>query len=120
VVRGRCPEGRIARQERPPDEVRAGVVEAVVDTYSDGGSDMTLSKYAAIRREDGTVAGYGHTRRNGPVVHVGQRVARSQLIVHAGSSGTAGFPHRHVGALPTTVWRHVRRLAVGRPDSPCP
>jgi len=91
--------------------MRAGVVEAVVDTYSDGGSDMTQSNDVAIRHEDGTVAGCGHTRQNGSVVHVGQRVAQSLLIVHAGSSGTAGFPRLHVGVFPTPVWRRTDDLA---------
>jgi murein DD-endopeptidase MepM/ murein hydrolase activator NlpD len=91
--------------------MRAGVVEAVVDAYSDGGSDMTQSNYVAIRHEDGTVAGYGHTRQNGAVVRVGEWVAQGQLIVHSGSSGSAGFPHLHVGVFPTTVWRRTDDLA---------
>jgi len=91
--------------------MRAGVVEAVVDHFSDNGSDNTQSNYIAVRHDDGTVAGYGHTRQGGAVVHVGDRVAQGQIITHAGSSGTAGFPHLHVGVFPGTVWWRTHDVA---------
>jgi murein DD-endopeptidase MepM/ murein hydrolase activator NlpD len=90
---------------------RAGIVEAVVDHFSDNGSDNTQSNYIAIRHDDGTVAGYGHTQQGGSVVRAGDRVTQGQLITHAGSSGTAGFPHLHVGVFPTVVWRRTDDVA---------
>jgi murein DD-endopeptidase MepM/ murein hydrolase activator NlpD len=91
--------------------MRAGIVEAVVDHFSDAVLDYTQSNYLAIRHDDGTVAGYGHTQQGGAVVHVGDRVAQGQIITHAGSSGTAGFPHLHVGVFPSVVWRRTDDLA---------
>ena len=91
--------------------MRAGIVEVVVDHFSDGGVDHTQSNYVAIRHDDGTVAGYGHTQQGGAVVHVGDRVSQGQIIAHAGSSGTAGFPHLHVGVFPSIVWRRTDDLA---------
>jgi murein DD-endopeptidase MepM/ murein hydrolase activator NlpD len=91
--------------------MRAGVVEAVVDSYSDAGTDMVRSNSVAVRHDDGTVAGYAHTQQHGALVRVGERVAQGQVIVRAGSSGTAGFPHLHVGLFPTVVWRRSDDLA---------
>lgn len=91
--------------------MRAGIVEAVVDHFSDAVLDYTQSNYLAIRHDDGTVAGYRHTQQGGAVVRVGDRVAQGQVIGHAGSSGTAGFPHLHVGVFPSVVWRRTDDLA---------
>ncbi len=91
--------------------MRAGVVDAVVDHFSDAVLDYTQSNFLAIRHDDGTVAGYGHTQQGGAVVRVGDWVAQGQVVTHAGSSGTAGFPHLHVGVFPSVVWRRTDDLA---------
>ena len=84
--------------------MRAGIVTEVVDHFEDQGEDMMRSNYIAIRHDDGTVAGYGHTQQWGAVVCVGEQVAQGQRIGHSGSSGTGSFPHLHVGVFPQTVW----------------
>jgi len=90
---------------------RAGTVEGVVDHFEDGTSDNTRSNSIAIRHDDGTVAGYGHTQQWGAVVRVGDRVDQGQVIGHAGSSGAGGLPHLHLGVFPRVVWRRQDDLA---------
>ena len=88
---------------------RAGVVEAVVSDFDDAGTDSTRSNDIAIRHENGTIAGYGHTPQGGAVVRVGDRVAQGQFIGHAGSSGTVA--HLHMGVFPRVVWRRTCDVA---------
>jgi hypothetical protein len=61
-----------------PLAIRAAV-GAIVNHFSDSGSDMTQSNYMAIRHSDGTVAGYGHTQQHGATVRVGKSVAQGLL-----------------------------------------
>ena len=90
---------------------RAGTVVEIVDHFEDSGTDNTHSNYIAIRHDDGTVAGYGHTQQGGAVVRVGEWVAQGQLIGHSGSSGTGTFPHLHIGVFPRVVWTRTDDVA---------
>jgi len=90
---------------------RGGTVVEVVDHFEDGGSDNTRSNYIAIRHDDGSVAGYGHTQQHGALVRVGDRVIQGQHIGHSGSSGAGSFPHLHLGVFPSVVWRRTDDLA---------
>jgi murein DD-endopeptidase MepM/ murein hydrolase activator NlpD len=90
---------------------RSGTVVEVVDHFEDGTNDNTRSNYIAIRHNDGTVAGYGHTQQQGALVRVGDQVAQGQQIGHSGSSGAGGLPHLHIGIFRAVVWRRTDDVA---------
>ena len=90
---------------------RAGTVVEVVDHFEDGTYDNTRSNYIAIRHDDGTVAGYGHTQQRGALVRVGEVVTQGQHIGHSGSSGAGGLPHLHMGIFRAVVWRRTDDVA---------
>lgn len=90
---------------------RSGTVVEVVDHFEDGTNDNTRSNYIAIRHDDGTVAGYGHTQQHGALVRVGEQVAQGQPIGHSGSSGAGGLPHLHMGIFRAVVWRRTDDVA---------
>jgi len=90
---------------------RPGIVVEVVDDFADGTYDNTRSNYIAIRHDDGTVAGYGHTQQHGALVPVGEQVAQGQPIGHSGSSGAGGLPHLHMGVFRSVVWRRTDDVA---------
>jgi hypothetical protein len=51
-------------------------------------------------------------RTGWPPLHSGTLLLQEENIVRAGSSGTAGFPHLHVGIFPAVVWRRTDDVAL--------
>jgi murein DD-endopeptidase MepM/ murein hydrolase activator NlpD len=81
---------------------RGGVVGYVVDKYSVGGNDISLKEKTnriIICHEDGTVAAYGHLKKDGAFVEVGDIVYAEQVIGRSGNTGYSTFPHLHFVVL---------------------
>jgi CDP-diacylglycerol--glycerol-3-phosphate 3-phosphatidyltransferase len=73
---------------------RGGVVrQAEVD--HEGYGPWAANNHVVVDHGDGTVGVYGHLRRGGSRVRVGERVARGQVIGHSGNVGTSLMPHLH-------------------------
>lgn len=51
--------------------------------------------FVVIRHEDGTFAEYGHLKRNGVLVWLGQKVKSRGVIGFSGTSGYSSGPHLH-------------------------
>jgi len=69
--------------------------------FTDGFGDTQGNNALIIEHDDGTFSGYGHLRRNGVSVEVGQFVAKGGRIASSGTSGT-DTPHLHFQVSPCT------------------
>ncbi len=55
--------------------------------------------FVIIRHEDNTFAEYGHLKRKGVVVWLGQSVARGAVLGFSGGTGYSSGPHLHFGVF---------------------
>jgi murein DD-endopeptidase MepM/ murein hydrolase activator NlpD len=81
---------------------RGGVVGYVIDKFDEGGDDpnlMTKSNRIMICHDDGTVGAYGHLRKDGAFVEVGDMVYAGQVIGFSGNTGYTAQPHLHFVVL---------------------
>ncbi|MDB5250919.1 MAG: hypothetical protein JWP27_88 [Flaviaesturariibacter sp.] len=77
---------------------RAGVVARVVDSFSKGGLKkkyLGRGNQVVIRHCDGSQALYGHGKKGGALVKVGDSVRTGQPLALSGSVGYSAFPHLH-------------------------
>ena len=77
---------------------RGGVVVQTKSDSNKGGYSEKFAKHAnhiVIEHNDGTLATYGHLKRKGVGVNIGQRVVRGQVIGYSGNTGYSGGPHLH-------------------------
>jgi len=86
----------------PVHAARAGVVEVVVDRFSEGGEDPSLRDHVnmiLVRHPDGTYAEYVHLMRQGAKVRPGQKVRARQLLGLSGNTGYSQGPHLHLAVF---------------------
>jgi len=77
---------------------REGVVVKTKSDSNKGGANRRFEKDAnhiIIEHNDQTLASYSHLKKNGVLVHVGQKVKRGELIGYSGKTGFARGPHLH-------------------------
>lgn len=87
-------------ESTPLYAARAGVVIAVIDSYSVGGTDPALPpNIISIEHVDGTIARYLHLVKGGARVQVGQIVNAGDLIGLSGNVGYSSGPHLHFDVL---------------------
>ncbi|HLK58385.1 MAG TPA: M23 family metallopeptidase, partial [Chthonomonadaceae bacterium] len=55
--------------------------------------------YVVVKHEDGTFAEYLHLKKDGVLVHLGDRVTPDQPIALSGNSGYSTEPHLHVSVF---------------------
>lgn len=82
----------------PVCAARGGVVYRVVDSFSEGGPDVSFKPKANtihILHPDDTLAAYVHLLNRGSVVTAGQAVVAGQLIGYSGNTGWSREPHLH-------------------------
>jgi hypothetical protein len=82
----------------PIHAAREGVVEVVLDRFSEGGVDPRLRdrvNLILIRHPDGTYGEYVHLRHRGARVRPGEKVKARQLIGLSGNTGYSKGPHLH-------------------------
>lgn len=90
---------------------RAGTVVALRSDSTVGAMSPNFagsSNFVVIRHEDGTFAEYGHLRRNGVLVWLGQEVKSRGVLGFSGSSGYSSGPHLHFSVF-QNIDGHVRR-----------
>ena len=77
---------------------REGTVVKTKSDSNQGGPNRRFEKdanYIIIEHSDKTLATYAHLKKDGVVVHVGQKVKRGELIGYSGKTGYARGPHLH-------------------------
>lgn len=79
----------------PVHAIRAGVVVAIEERFSDDDHADYHENWVMIRHADGTVARYIHITTNGALVDLNQTVAQGQRIALSGNSGASFGPHLH-------------------------
>jgi murein DD-endopeptidase MepM/ murein hydrolase activator NlpD len=79
----------------PVHAIRAGVVVAVEERFSDDDHGRAQENWVMVRHADGTVARYIHLTRGGALVELGEAVAQGQRVGLSGNSGESGGPHLH-------------------------
>ena len=81
---------------------REGTVVALRSDSTLGVKDPKFTSsgnFIIIRHEDGTFAEYGHLKRKGVLVWLGQRVAGGAVIGFSGGTGYSSGPHLHFGVF---------------------
>ena len=81
---------------------REGTVVALRQDSTVGVMNPKFASYGnfvLIRHEDGTFAEYGHLKRKGVLVWLGQHVARRGVIGLSGGTGYSSGPHLHFGVF---------------------
>lgn len=77
---------------------RDGIVVKTKSDSTKSGSTKNFNRFAnyiTIRHPDNTYATYGHLKKNGVVVTVGQRIKRGQHIGYSGNTGYSTGEHLH-------------------------
>jgi murein DD-endopeptidase MepM/ murein hydrolase activator NlpD len=77
---------------------RRGVVRAIIDQHSSGGSSLAYrgkDNRIEIAHDDGSVASYLHLMKGGVFVCLGQNVAAGEAIGLSGNTGWSSIPHLH-------------------------
>ncbi len=86
------------REKTPVLAAKAGVVIAVVDTFTEGGFRSDLLDKAneiVVQHDDGLLTYYGHIYPNSARVKIGDRVQAGQEIALVGNVGYSSGPHLH-------------------------
>jgi murein DD-endopeptidase MepM/ murein hydrolase activator NlpD len=79
---------------------RGGLVVYVVERFSQGGIDESFrdkGNHIMVCHDDGTIAIYGHLKKNGALVEVGDLIFAGQPIGLSGNTGFSTTPHLHFG-----------------------
>ncbi len=79
--------------------VRAGLVVAAVESFSDNTGKAGQENFVSIMHSDSTVARYVHLTENGADVLVGESVTQGQRIGTSGNSGFSSGPHLHFDVI---------------------
>ncbi len=82
----------------PVHASREGIVEVVVDRFTEGGVDPNLRDFAnfvLIRHADGTYGEYVHLQKGSVRVHPGDRIRAREMIGYSGNTGYSQGPHLH-------------------------
>ena len=77
---------------------RDGIVVKIKEDSSKVGKTKSFarfSNYITLRQPDNTYATYGHLKKNGVVVKVGDKVSRGQHIGYSGNTGYSTGEHLH-------------------------
>lgn len=77
---------------------REGIVVQLREDSNQGGPEdryKNESNFVIIEHPDGTYGEYAHLKRQGVMVHLGQRVSRGQFIGLSGNTGYSSGPHLH-------------------------
>ena len=77
---------------------REGTVVKIKSDSNRGGPSRSFEKdanYIIIEHSDKTLATYAHLKKDGVLVHIGQKVKRGELIGYSGKTGFARGPHLH-------------------------
>ena len=78
--------------------VQSGIVIDVVDKHNKGGDGKKYFKYLnyiTIQHKNKEFSQYGHLRKNGSKVKIGQRVNIGDVIGYTGNTGWTTAPHLH-------------------------
>jgi murein DD-endopeptidase MepM/ murein hydrolase activator NlpD len=79
---------------------REGVVEALEARFGDAGDAVIYEgNFVRVKHGDGTAAIYGHLRRGGVSVAVGEQLEAGQLLGYSGSSGETDVPNLHFAVV---------------------
>ena len=84
---------------------RSGRVIKTKSNSNKGGYKKEFAKYGnyiTIAHDDGTIATYYHLKKNGVVVHVGERIQRGEHIGYSGNTGYTSGPHLHLAVFTAT------------------
>ena len=85
--------------------IRAGMVVNVKSKFNEGGSSKKYLKKAnliLIFHSDGTFAQYGHLKKDGVLVKIGDTVKKGQIIGYSGNTGMSTEPHLHFAVYKPT------------------
>jgi len=94
---------------------RAGTVVALRGDSTVGAKSPKFifsGNFVVLRHSDGTFAEYGHLRRNGVLVWLGQEVGCGGVIGFSGSSGYSSGPHLHFSVFQNVDGRRRRSIPV--------
>lgn len=85
--------------------IREGLVVNVKSNSNEGGSSEKYFKKANIifiYHADGTFSQYGHLKKDGVLVQVGDTVKKGQIIGFSGNTGMSTEPHLHLVVYKST------------------
>jgi murein DD-endopeptidase MepM/ murein hydrolase activator NlpD len=88
----------------PVHAARGGLVVQSKDGDDRGGPKRKFEKYAnciLIQHDDGTIGIYGHLKKNGSKVRVGDHVGTGDVIGLSGNTGFSNGPHLHFSVFKT-------------------
>ncbi|MDP1785322.1 MAG: M23 family metallopeptidase [Sulfuricurvum sp.] len=77
---------------------REGMIVGAEASNTMGGASPEFRRYAnyvIVEHDDGTMGNYYHLKQGGAVVHIGDKVAKGQLIAYSGNTGYTTAPHLH-------------------------
>ncbi|MEN8303182.1 MAG: peptidoglycan DD-metalloendopeptidase family protein [Campylobacterota bacterium] len=94
---------------------RGGVVVKTKSDSNIGGYSDEFAKhanYVMIAHSDGTFANYGHLKRNGVTVRVGDVVQRGYALGYSGNTGYSSGPHLHFSVFSAVSAEKTDTIAI--------
>lgn len=78
--------------------IRDGLVINVKDQFNKNGTSnkyLTKANLILVLHNDGTYVQYGHLKKNGVLVKIGDTIKKGQIIGYSGNTGMSTEPHLH-------------------------
>ena len=94
---------------------RGGVVVKTKSDSNIGGYSDEFAKhanYVIIAHSDGTFSNYGHLKRNGVIVRVGDVVQKGYAIGYSGNTGYSSGPHLHFSVYSAVSAKETQTIPV--------
>ncbi|MCH3882488.1 M23 family metallopeptidase [Tenacibaculum sp. K20-16] len=93
--------------------IREGLVINVKDHFDKNGTSkkyLNKANLILVYHKDGTFVQYGHFKKDGVLVKIGDTIKKGQLIGYSGNTGMSSEPHLHF-----TIYKPTKKGLVSIP-----